>query len=260
MISSPSSSASRSARSSSSGGIVYTRADAASLRARLRSGATAIAATDQQPARLERIAVVGVADHLRKRSIAKREHRPKGSQAGAARRPLPSPAMSPAEPEGRKLIASNRKARHDYSILDTIEAGIVLQGSEVKSLRLGHVQIADAYARVAQRRDLARRRSHRALPLRPRRRRPRSRPIAQAAAARPRDRTHRRRGRPGAPGAGPAVALLQRRQGQSRAGAGAWSPQGRQAQRHGRARCAARHAACARPSSQGPRLIVGVRA
>ncbi|MEY2553771.1 MAG: SsrA-binding protein [Ilumatobacteraceae bacterium] len=56
--------------------------------------------------------------------------------------------MSPAEPEGRKLIASNRKARHDYAILDTVETGIVLQGSEVKSLRLGHVQIADAYARV----------------------------------------------------------------------------------------------------------------
>lgn len=50
--------------------------------------------------------------------------------------------------EDRKLIASNRKARHDYSILDTIETGIVLQGSEVKSLRLGHLQMADAYARV----------------------------------------------------------------------------------------------------------------
>ena len=50
--------------------------------------------------------------------------------------------------EDRKLIASNRKARHDYSILDTIETGIVLQGSEVKSLRLGQLQMADAYARV----------------------------------------------------------------------------------------------------------------
>jgi SsrA-binding protein len=48
----------------------------------------------------------------------------------------------------RKLIASNRKARHDYAILDTIETGIVLVGSEVKSLRLGHLQMADAYARV----------------------------------------------------------------------------------------------------------------
>ncbi|MFM2078198.1 MAG: SsrA-binding protein [Actinomycetota bacterium] len=50
--------------------------------------------------------------------------------------------------DGRKLIASNRRARHDYEILDTFEAGIVLSGSEVKALREGHAQIADAFARV----------------------------------------------------------------------------------------------------------------
>lgn len=50
--------------------------------------------------------------------------------------------------EAQKFIASNRKARFDYSILDTFETGIVLQGSEVKVLRMGHLQIADAYARV----------------------------------------------------------------------------------------------------------------
>jgi SsrA-binding protein len=49
---------------------------------------------------------------------------------------------------GTKIIASNRKARHDYAIEDSFECGIVLQGSEVKSLRLGHIQIADAYARI----------------------------------------------------------------------------------------------------------------
>jgi SsrA-binding protein len=49
---------------------------------------------------------------------------------------------------GTKLIASNRKARHDYTILDVYEAGIMLQGSEVKSLREGHVQLVDAYARL----------------------------------------------------------------------------------------------------------------
>src|SRR5262245_36059967 len=48
---------------------------------------------------------------------------------------------------GTKLIASNRRARFDYDILDTVEAGVVLTGSEVKSLRLGHVQIADGFAR-----------------------------------------------------------------------------------------------------------------
>ena len=47
-----------------------------------------------------------------------------------------------------KTVASNRKARYDYTILDTVETGIALQGSEVKVMREGHVQIADAYARV----------------------------------------------------------------------------------------------------------------
>ena len=46
------------------------------------------------------------------------------------------------------VLASNRKARHDYEILDVYEAGIVLLGSEVKSLRAGAVQLVDAYARV----------------------------------------------------------------------------------------------------------------
>ena len=49
---------------------------------------------------------------------------------------------------GDKLVASNRKARRDYSVLETVEAGLVLVGSEVKSLRDGHVQLADVYARV----------------------------------------------------------------------------------------------------------------
>jgi SsrA-binding protein len=53
-----------------------------------------------------------------------------------------------AKDSNHKTIATNRKARHDYAILDTIETGIVLHGSEVKVLRLGHLQIADAYARV----------------------------------------------------------------------------------------------------------------
>ena len=49
---------------------------------------------------------------------------------------------------GDRVVASNRKARHDFSVLETVEAGLVLVGSEVKSLRDGHVQLADAYARV----------------------------------------------------------------------------------------------------------------
>ena len=49
---------------------------------------------------------------------------------------------------GRKVVASNRKARHEYQILDTWEAGIVLQGPEVKSLREGKVSFQDAFARI----------------------------------------------------------------------------------------------------------------
>jgi SsrA-binding protein len=49
---------------------------------------------------------------------------------------------------GRKVAASNRRARRNYSILDTFECGIVLTGSEVKSLRAGQVQLKDAYGDV----------------------------------------------------------------------------------------------------------------
>jgi SsrA-binding protein len=49
--------------------------------------------------------------------------------------------------DGTKLIASNRRARRNYEVLETIEAGLVLRGSEVKSLRAGHVQMGDAYGR-----------------------------------------------------------------------------------------------------------------
>lgn len=48
--------------------------------------------------------------------------------------------------QGRKVVASNRKARHDYAILDTVEAGIQLTGTEVKSLRLGRASLVDAFA------------------------------------------------------------------------------------------------------------------
>lgn len=53
-----------------------------------------------------------------------------------------------AKEVGRKLIAQNRKARHDYSILDTWEAGMVLVGTEVKSLRAGRASLVDGYAFV----------------------------------------------------------------------------------------------------------------
>ena len=50
--------------------------------------------------------------------------------------------------KGRKLIAQNKKARHDYHIEDTWEAGLVLQGTEVKSLRAGRASLADGFAEI----------------------------------------------------------------------------------------------------------------
>lgn len=49
---------------------------------------------------------------------------------------------------GDRTVATNRRARHDYELLERLECGIVLQGSEVKSLRDGAAQIADGFARV----------------------------------------------------------------------------------------------------------------
>ncbi|MDU5336243.1 SsrA-binding protein SmpB [Enterococcus sp.] len=47
-----------------------------------------------------------------------------------------------------KLVAQNKKARHDYTIIDTIEAGIVLQGTEIKSIRNSRINLKDGFARI----------------------------------------------------------------------------------------------------------------
>ncbi|HLI52951.1 MAG TPA: SsrA-binding protein SmpB [Acidimicrobiales bacterium] len=60
-----------------------------------------------------------------------------------ARRPRPA-----SKDPSNRIVAQNRRARHDYDILDTFEAGLVLAGSEVKSLREGKAQLRDTYARV----------------------------------------------------------------------------------------------------------------
>lgn len=57
-------------------------------------------------------------------------------------------ASTSAETDPIRIVARNRRARHDYDILETYECGVALQGSEVKSLRAGRVTLADAYARV----------------------------------------------------------------------------------------------------------------
>ncbi|MDQ0843101.1 MULTISPECIES: SsrA-binding protein SmpB [unclassified Streptomyces] len=53
-----------------------------------------------------------------------------------------------AKETGRKLIAQNKKARHDYHILDTYECGLVLMGTEVKSLRQGRASLADGFVQI----------------------------------------------------------------------------------------------------------------
>ena len=53
-----------------------------------------------------------------------------------------------AKETGHKLIAQNKKARHDYHILDTYEAGLVLTGTEVKSLRAGRASLVDGFAQL----------------------------------------------------------------------------------------------------------------
>jgi SsrA-binding protein len=50
--------------------------------------------------------------------------------------------------QGRKVVSTNRKARHDYEILDTYEAGLVLTGSEIKSIRAGHVNLREGFVQV----------------------------------------------------------------------------------------------------------------
>lgn len=56
--------------------------------------------------------------------------------------------MARKDRDGEKTVASNRKARHDFAILETFEAGIALTGNEVKSLRGGRASLAEAFARV----------------------------------------------------------------------------------------------------------------
>jgi SsrA-binding protein len=53
-----------------------------------------------------------------------------------------------AADQGKKIIASNRRARHDYTIEDTVEAGLVLTGTEVKSLRAGRASLVDGFGQI----------------------------------------------------------------------------------------------------------------
>ena len=58
--------------------------------------------------------------------------------------------MPDREHDNERVIAKNRKARHNYTVLDTLECGIILVGSEVKSLRVGKVSLEEAYGRMRE--------------------------------------------------------------------------------------------------------------
>ena len=70
------------------------------------------------------------------------------AKARATTRGTTKASKPSADREMNRVIATNRRARYDYEILDTVECGIVLQGSEVKSLREGRIALQDSYARV----------------------------------------------------------------------------------------------------------------
>jgi SsrA-binding protein len=59
-----------------------------------------------------------------------------------------TPQPQTTDPQARRIVLTNRKARHDYHILETFDAGIALVGTEVKSIRNGRANIQDAYCKV----------------------------------------------------------------------------------------------------------------
>lgn len=76
--------------------------------------------------------------------------RRRGTNAGDTTTAKKKPPAKPPEKQhdNQRVISNNRKARHDYDVLDTLECGIVLVGSEVKSLREGKVSLEEAYGRI----------------------------------------------------------------------------------------------------------------
>lgn len=59
-----------------------------------------------------------------------------------------APAASSNRDPAKKIVAQNRKARHDYTIIDTFEAGVALTGTEVKALRMGRASLVDGFASI----------------------------------------------------------------------------------------------------------------
>lgn len=73
---------------------------------------------------------------------------PKPTKSSPATRAKAAGKAKPGAAAPERVVAENRKARHDYEIIDTLECGIALVGSEVKSLRAGRMSLDEAYGRV----------------------------------------------------------------------------------------------------------------
>jgi SsrA-binding protein len=69
-----------------------------------------------------------------------------GPARGAGQRCADGEVAAVPREQGRKVVVSNRRARHEYAVLDEVEAGMVLTGTEVKSLRAGRASLTDAFA------------------------------------------------------------------------------------------------------------------
>src|SRR6478672_11323743 len=76
--------------------------------------------------------------------VAKQANKSKKTEKGGKAKK----AGKGGDEKNERVIADNRKARHNYNVLDTLECGIVLTGSEVKSLRTGQLSLDEAYGRV----------------------------------------------------------------------------------------------------------------
>ena len=80
------------------------------------------------------------------KSVSKATSKPAGK--GAGQRSGTAKGKAAADAPAERVVAENRRARHDYEILDNLECGIALVGSEVKSLRSGRMSLDEAYGRV----------------------------------------------------------------------------------------------------------------
>ncbi|HUY86603.1 MAG TPA: SsrA-binding protein SmpB, partial [Acidimicrobiales bacterium] len=119
----------------------------------------------QDPASFVWEPINAMCDHFRQISPPHRDHEKGQYNTTVTKKPVPTSQMDGARRANPKLgpgagstssrisgksgpLAQNRRARHEYEVIDTFECGIALLGSEIKSIRAGKIQLQDAYARI----------------------------------------------------------------------------------------------------------------